>query len=81
MPFSSKAQRGFLFANHPKVAQQFAAETSPSQMQQLPKFAGPGIQPPKVSAPGGYAEPKWATNPWQELIKRKGVKNLRNKGF
>ena len=27
MPFKSKAQRGFLFANNPKVAKEFAAAT------------------------------------------------------
>ena len=27
MPFKSQAQRGFLFANNPKVAKEFAAHT------------------------------------------------------
>lgn len=27
MPFKSKAQRGYLFANNPKVAKEFATET------------------------------------------------------
>jgi hypothetical protein len=27
MPFKSKAQKGYLFANNPKVARQFQAET------------------------------------------------------
>lgn len=27
MPFKSKAQQGFLFANHPKIAKRWAKET------------------------------------------------------
>lgn len=90
MPFKSQAQRGFLFANHPAIAKVFAAHTSSGQMQSLPQTVGGHIaQGPKLTQPlnaelsskTAYAAPKWATNPWGEMIHRKGVKNLRNPGF
>jgi hypothetical protein len=37
MPFKSKAQQGFLFKKHPKVAKQFAAHTSKAQYKRMPK--------------------------------------------
>lgn len=36
MPFQSKAQQGFLYANHPDVAARFAAETPKSAYKNLP---------------------------------------------
>ncbi len=42
MPFKSKAQAGYLFANKPKVAKEFAAKT-PS-VKALPKYAGKGTR-------------------------------------
>lgn len=35
MPFKSKAQARFMFANHPKVAKRWAAETN--SIKKLPK--------------------------------------------
>lgn len=37
MPFKSKAQRGYLYANKPKVAKKFASETPKGK--KLPKKA------------------------------------------
>lgn len=37
MPFKSKAQTRYLFANNPKVAKEFASETSKAQMKRLPE--------------------------------------------
>jgi len=31
MPFQSQAQKGFLFANHPEVAKEFADKTPPGK--------------------------------------------------
>lgn len=84
MPFSSKAQQGFLFANHPAVAKEFAAATTPAQYQSMPKRVGgggPKLPSTLLSSRTAYDAPKWSTNPWGEMIKRKGVKNLRNTGF
>lgn len=39
MPFKSEAQRKFLFASHPKVAEEFAAHTPPNAA--LPEYAKP----------------------------------------
>jgi hypothetical protein len=36
-PFKSKAQKGYLFANKPEIAKEFAEHTSKSQMKKLPK--------------------------------------------
>jgi hypothetical protein len=36
MPFKSKAQQGFLFAKNPKVAKEFAAETTKKDYAHLP---------------------------------------------
>ncbi len=37
MPFVSKAQRGYLYANHPDVAKEFAKHTSKRQEKELPE--------------------------------------------
>jgi hypothetical protein len=37
MPFKSKAQQGFMFAKHPKIAKRWAKETP--RMASLPKKA------------------------------------------
>jgi len=37
MPFSSKAQQGFMFSQHPKIAKKWAKETS--NFKSLPKYA------------------------------------------
>lgn len=37
MPFSSKAQQGFLYANKPKVAKKFAKETPKKAYKKLPQ--------------------------------------------
>lgn len=37
MPFESKAQVRYLFANHPDVAKKFAAATPPSSYPNLPE--------------------------------------------
>jgi hypothetical protein len=37
MPFRSKAQKGFLFAKHPKIAKKFASHTSKGQYKRMPK--------------------------------------------
>lgn len=39
MPFKSKAQQGYLFAKHPKVAKKFAKETPKSAYKRLPARA------------------------------------------
>jgi hypothetical protein len=36
MPFKSKAQQGYLFANNPKVAKEFAAKTPKAAYKKLP---------------------------------------------
>ena len=39
MPFTSKAQQGFMFANHPKIAKRWAKETpkkGPHALKNLP---------------------------------------------
>lgn len=40
MPFSSKGQRGFLYAKKPKIAEEFAEKTSSSQEKSLPEHVG-----------------------------------------
>jgi hypothetical protein len=35
MPFKSKAQQGFMFAKHPKIAKEMASKTK--NMKKLPK--------------------------------------------
>lgn len=42
MPFKSQAQRGYLFANNPKVAKEFAAKTPKNA--KLPKHVNPSKQ-------------------------------------
>jgi hypothetical protein len=37
MPFKSKAQQGYLFKHHPKIARKYAAHTSKSQYKRMPK--------------------------------------------
>ncbi len=37
MPFKSQAQRKYLFANEPKVAKEFAENTTKEQMKKLPE--------------------------------------------
>ena len=37
MPFKSKAQRAYLYAKEPAVAQKFADHTSPQQERRLPE--------------------------------------------
>ena len=41
MPFRSKAQMKYLYANHPEVAKEFAAHTSKAQMARLPEHRKP----------------------------------------
>ncbi len=36
MPFKSKAQAGYMFANHPKIAKEFASKTP--NMKALPEY-------------------------------------------
>lgn len=36
MPFKSKKQRSFLYANKPEIAKEFAIHTSKSQEKKLP---------------------------------------------
>jgi hypothetical protein len=36
VPFKSRKQQAYLFSQKPKVAKQFAAETSPAQFKALP---------------------------------------------
>jgi hypothetical protein len=36
MPFKSKAQMRYLYANHPAVAKEFSRHTSKAQMKRLP---------------------------------------------
>lgn len=38
MPFKSKAERGFLYANHPDIAARFQAETPKGA--KLPQYVG-----------------------------------------
>lgn len=44
MPFESKAQMHYMFANHPQIAKEFAAKTK--NMKDLPekKFQGKGTR-------------------------------------
>jgi len=42
MPFQSKAQMRFLFAKHPKIAQEFAEKTP--NISSLPDRSGRGLQ-------------------------------------
>lgn len=42
MPFKSKAQAKYMFANHPKIAKEFAAKTP--NIKALPKYAGKGTR-------------------------------------
>jgi hypothetical protein len=37
MPFKSKSQQRFLFANNPEVAKEFAEHTSKAQYKNLPQ--------------------------------------------
>ena len=37
MPFSSEAQRRYLYAKHPDIAKEFADKTSEQQMKNLPE--------------------------------------------
>lgn len=37
MPFKSKAQQGYLYANEPEVAKKFAEHTSKQQFKKLPE--------------------------------------------
>jgi hypothetical protein len=43
MPFKSKAQVGYLFANHPELAEEFAKKTK--NIKKLPKRARPRAGP------------------------------------
>jgi hypothetical protein len=36
MPFKSRAQQKYLYANHPEVAKAFARKTSKQQLKRLP---------------------------------------------
>lgn len=48
MPFTSKAQIGFMFAKHPKLAKEFAKKTV--DMKQLPQHVDKKPMPkPKLS--------------------------------
>lgn len=40
MPFRSQAQRRFLYANHPKIAEEFEAETPEAVSARLPERVG-----------------------------------------
>jgi len=49
MPFKSKAQAKFMFANHPKLAKEFAAHTKsikalPTKVSSKEKFKGKGTR-------------------------------------
>lgn len=44
MPFQSKAQQGFLYANKPKIAKKFAKETPKKAYKKLPKKKGKGAK-------------------------------------
>ncbi len=37
MPFQSRKQQAFLFANKPKIAHEFAEKTSKAQFKKLPE--------------------------------------------
>lgn len=88
----SKKALGFLFANHkigqgapgaPMHAPKMAPAFKPPALTPSPAMGNPNLTKmgPAPEAAGTYAAPKWATNPWGEMIHRKGVKNLRNTGF
>ena len=40
MPFKSKAQQKFLYANEPEVAKEFAEHTAKSAYKRLPEHVG-----------------------------------------
>jgi hypothetical protein len=42
MPFKSKAQARFMFAEHPKMAKEWASKTP--NMKALPKYSGRGTK-------------------------------------
>ena len=47
MPFKSKAQRAYLFANKPDVAEKFAADTKGKKRGPLPNHVKPKKKPKK----------------------------------
>lgn len=55
MPFKSKAQRGYLYANNPKVAKTFAADTPKGK--KLPKRSKK--KAPKPRGSGWDTKSKW----------------------
>lgn len=40
MPFKSKAQQGFMFAEHPAIAREMADKTTKKQFKALPRKVG-----------------------------------------
>lgn len=47
MPFKSKAQQGYLEANKPDVAKEYAAATPPRAYKNLPRRVKKKKKPPK----------------------------------
>ena len=54
MPFRSEAQRRFLWATHPKIAEAWAhgKHTTKGKGRRMPKKDGPGVHHRKVVAAG-----------------------------
>jgi hypothetical protein len=44
VPFKSKAQQGFMFANKPKAAKTLATDTTPAQFKALPARVNPPVK-------------------------------------
>lgn len=52
MPFVSRAQQGYLYANEPAVAKKFAAETGKETYKKLPRYVNG--TPTKKKEPARY---------------------------
>lgn len=74
MPFKSDAQRRYLFSRKPEVAEKFAKDSKAVVNKNVDLNLDPH---------NSIAAPKWAKNPWGEMLKRKGISSLTksNKGF
>ena len=63
MPFHSQAQRGLMYARHPKIAQRWREESGPQRG--LPPKLNPAANPqaPKVRRAPSYMDPNQPQNP------------------
>jgi hypothetical protein len=69
MPFVSKKQQGYLFANKPQVAQEFASATPASAYKTLPQTAPkPKVAGKPVTVSPGGVPPKRTIKPKSRVL-------------